>query len=153
MFDSNCIQLFFKNTIRREQTPRYLQAMWHTGNGAAVLQPGEARLGNSSGFALQSGSFIHHHRRRAASARDGRRNCRTKPEDQKVTEGQSSPASGGQVTSSCSMTTDGQRRSLTVNLQADGGFGSSCHVDGDALVRPGVRQLRALDGQHLTPLE
>lgn len=64
--------------------------MWHTGNGAAVLQPGEARLRNSSSFTLQSGSFIHQHRRRAAPARDGRRNCRTNPEDQKVTEDQSS---------------------------------------------------------------
>lgn len=40
-----------------------------------------------------------------------------------------------------------------MNLQADGGFGSSCHVDGDAFVRPGVRQLGAFDGQHLAPLQ
>lgn len=64
---------------RQEQTPMYLQTMWHTGNGAAVLEPGEARLRNAGGFALQSGSFIHHHRHRAASARDGRRNCSTNP--------------------------------------------------------------------------
>lgn len=49
--------------------------------------------------------------------------------------------------------TESQWRSLTVNLQADGGFGSSCHVDGDALVRPGIRQLGAFDGQHLAPLQ
>lgn len=129
--------------------PPYLQAMRHTGNGAAVLQPGDARLRNSSGFTLQSGSFIHHHRRCAASTRDGRRNCRT---TKRVTKGHYSLASGSQVISSCPVMTESQWRSLTVNLQADGGFGSSCHVDGDAFVRPGIRQLGAFDGQHLAPL-
>lgn len=136
-----------KNMIRQKQTPPYLQAMRHTGNGAAVLQPGKARLRNSSGFTLQSGSFIHHHRRRAASTRDDRRNCRATQKDQMMTDGHNSLAAGGQVILSCAV------MSLTVNLQAKGGFSSSSLVDGDALVRPGIRELRAFDGQHLTPLQ